>query len=1770
MKTLIVWLNKIISKRKALARWQRIVTVLAALLTFATTYALILPAITVEKNRTEDVGGMYLERNEGTDDMLLDNALEPADTDILVDDNEDTDAAEPWTEAPEVGILKAVGDDYTVTLTYDATSGIPDGSALTASEIAEDSEEYQTYLKETKKAMGLKEEETLPRFAARFFDIKIMVGEEEFIPESGVSVEIAYAEPLAEKAEAEVSAVHFSDETGEAQVIEANATEVQDDGSATVEFTAESFSVYGVIYTVDFHWEVDGKTYEFSLPGGGFVSLEKLVETLGVAENYAAQVPGDVQPGEAARKFIADIVSVEFSNPELVDVSKAEEDTTVGEIKVKRGLAVQHSAELTEEQTAEIDAQTVEAGDWALIGVQPFASEETLLVTMKDEEHFAVKVTDYQISTSVLAVDGKAYKVTVTYDEKAEIPVGSKLSVRQLRKDNEEYLKAKSLLADNDSGVQNGDDGMLAFDISIHDRAGNLVEPKSKVSVNFTLLTLPEDADVDVLKQTMEVHHIVKDGESEKAVLVADVGIFSQGTVSVEKDGVTASFVTESFSVYTINWGYNSQTLRLHFVDEGGNDLTTDHTVTYNGTEVGGDTVSISNSNTGILQFNSDGELDLSGFKIDGYTLSNTHKGTSDDLYSTGSFRHTIIGNKLRWNNGNLQYQAFYTNTDKAGSGWYNVGRTPRNWNVNSDHIDVPDNQTSNSRDYYLVYDPIRPAGSGSSGTGGIDLEELPELEKSKSLSSNRDGTYNLSLSVADTAIKKEIDNDINVIIIIDTSSSMQKPTNTGNTRLYDTQEAVKALVSDLDDLNTSQNPDAVELALVTFNLNASIQPIKGKTWVTDGDDYNQVVDSIGTAQGTNWAQALQTAYTMKGHDNDPTYVLFLTDGAPSQYWQTDYSYYVDGEGCYLGAREEARRVATSGMYFYGVFAFGDSTDEQKGYLKHLANYAYNDPTAQDTYSFYVSKADALKNKLKEIVQTIKLTYGYSDVKIYDGITELTTVTFEHVDPESFTYTISYKDYTDPDDITVYEEKEMTFTADNNGTITIPSVEYGRLVKDDSDQLVVKRTTTEAVTIKGAEFNAGNGAADKNVSWNLQKPDGSYYILEDGWNYQVNFKIWPSQPTYDLIAALNNGILDWGDAYTYVDSSGIQQTIPFSKYESQIDKNGDSYSLKTNTEAYVTYKKVIERTRNGKTTYVEKDSGRKDLNQPPNMPLDNTWIRLKKIWNTTLSSEDYDKIPAVDLYVIEDPTEAKINAFNAAYKTYTEKQNPTPEETAAFEAAYYQKITLQKGNDWTGNLSIAPGIYDKDKKFKTTGHTYMVLEPGIDNHYELEATPTHPMLDGRTLDTQTDMVDTYESSVNPSPFEMDQETAVYSVANTLKAGINVYKYVQDASGEIEEDYNAQEFTFKISLFTVNGDVTTPVFSHNEEDGQGALAYRIFADTTIPEGAEENADGYTYKGYQYDKQFDDHGELTGYMARGSFGNTGEIQLSMRPYPSQFIRIVNVPLGTYYTVEETGGITGTGYEFVKVCSEAVRQGAVQGASETISAPNSPKTGRRQIVPDAANNVSFYNKRKIVDINIEKSDEDGKILPGAVFNLQAKNASNVYQDVTLITGGRGYSDIRFNSGKSGSDDEELGTVVIGAKPGAEGSGVTYNAAFTTPEYTDAELDEDPLMTLKHLPDGEYQLTEIKAPGGYVITLMPIDFKVENGVVTFPSSSNNAANGDKVTFTPAGEESLVKLEVENTQGASLPSTGGIGTTIFYLIGTLLTGIAGASLVHRKRRRTV
>ena len=97
---------------------------------------------------------------------------------------------------------------------------------------------------------------------------------------------------------------------------------------------------------------------------------------------------------DTTRAFVANISSVTFTNPDLIWVGKVEEETTVGALREANNLEPEYSAELTEEQIAEIDAQTVTAGDWTLISLKPFQSEESLVITMNNGGVFKIRVTD--------------------------------------------------------------------------------------------------------------------------------------------------------------------------------------------------------------------------------------------------------------------------------------------------------------------------------------------------------------------------------------------------------------------------------------------------------------------------------------------------------------------------------------------------------------------------------------------------------------------------------------------------------------------------------------------------------------------------------------------------------------------------------------------------------------------------------------------------------------------------------------------------------------------------------------------------------------------------------------------------------------------------------------------------------------------------------------------------------------------------------------------------------------------------------------------------------------------------------------------------------------------------------------------------------------------------------------------------------------------------------------------------------------------------------
>ena len=64
-------------------------------------------------------------------------------------------------------------------------------------------------------------------------------------------------------------------------------------------------------------------------------------------------------------------------------------------------------------------------------------------------------------------------------------------------------------------------------------------------------------------------------------------------------------------------------------------------------------------------------------------------------------------------------------------------------------------------------------------------------------------------------------------------------------------------------------------------------------------------------------------------------------------------------------------------------------------------------------------------------------------------------------------------------------------------------------------------------------------------------------------------------------------------------------------------------------------------------------------------------------------------------------------------------------------------------------------------------------------------------------------------------------------------------------------------------------------------------------------------------------------------------------------------------------------------------------------------------------------------------------------------------------------------------------------------------------------------------------------------------------------------SGDGEGFTFTATVANGTVATDVVNTTGLELPSTGGMGTTLFYAVGGILAAGAGVLLITKKRMNT-
>ena len=212
-----------------------------------------------------------------------------------------------------------------------------------------------------------------------------------------------------------------------------------------------------------------------------------------------------------------------------------------------------------------------------------------------------------------------------------------------------------------------------------------------------------------------------------------------------------------------------------------------------------------------------------------------------------------------------------------------------------------------------------------------------------------------------------------------------------------------------------------------------------------------------------------------------------------------------------------------------------------------------------------------------------------------------------------------------------------------------------------------------------------------------------------------------------------------------------------------------------------------------------------------------------------------------------------------------------------------------------------------------------------------------------------------------------------------------------------------------------------------------------------------------------------------------------------------------------------------------------------------PNKGGEGDKGKTPEDKNIVFTYT------VNVNKVT-GSQALGGAAFALYKKYVG------TLPTGKTAATEIKYDNGKE--------TYKI---PSGE------QWVLVEQKTADANTKK---FGFDRVDDGEYLLVETTTPAGYN-SVKPMQFKVEadheaeadEPTLTSVTGTDTKADGsttlDSITLGElkvSEKLSGVTTDVNNESGTVLPSTGGMGTTIFYIIGVILVLGAGIVLVTRRR----
>ena len=265
----------------------------------------------------------------------------------------------------------------------------------------------------------------------------------------------------------------------------------------------------------------------------------------------------------------------------------------------------------------------------------------------------------------------------------------------------------------------------------------------------------------------------------------------------------------------------------------------------------------------------------------------------------------------------------------------------------------------------------------------------------------------------------------------------------------------------------------------------------------------------------------------------------------------------------------------------------------------------------------------------------------------------------------------------------------------------------------------------------------------------------------------------------------------------------------------------------------------------------------------------------------------------------------------------------------------------------------------------------------------------------------------------------------------------------------------------------------------------------------------------------------------------------------------------PTGTTPTTTDEVKTYLTGIELLKI--DATTKDALEGVVFSISGKGTKTTVHKE-------------KRDVFE-----EDEKGTywLLKNGTYTTETPNTEDTVwtcydENGERISGthedGAHTSKCTYKTTKGNADDYESTTTKYSlhtyTEKTTENTPVTVSATATT--------GSDGKITFTGLAAGRYTITELKTLDGYNLLTSPIYLTIAfDGTAISNKFTYTSTGAVEVTESKATESGIVKLEVVNSKGTVLPSTGGIGTTIFYVVGSILVLAAAGLLIAGRKKES-